>query len=259
MAPANTPQSGWYTLCQCPRRLQFQALSDSSDGAVVAIASISLDASSASSPLPHLSSKACLPQLCPKPPQLCSAPAATLPSGVALSGLCVSKPCPFSFLDFLVKLQSMVHLEGRLALFHSVSYSPFPSFPVLSSAPPPHVRWQCFLRPSPPFLGPASFVLLRHGLGAMTLSPTSHNALSPSPVVPHCHWRCHVSHDGLISLHYSETQFWVGKAYSTVHSTSCVPFQLPTWPQIPKSYLTSKTCVIVSCRSCVMMMSLLNP
>ena len=114
MAPANTPQSGWYTLCQCPGHLQFQAPSDSSDGAVVAIASVSLGASSASSPLPGLSSKACLPQLCPKPPQLRSAPAVTLPSGVALSGLCISKPCPFSFLGFLVKLQSVVHLGARL-------------------------------------------------------------------------------------------------------------------------------------------------
>ena len=49
-----------------------------------------------------LSLKALLPQLCLKPRQLHSAPAATLPSSVVLGGLCVWKPCTFSFVEFLV-------------------------------------------------------------------------------------------------------------------------------------------------------------
>ena len=157
MAPASMPRSGWYMLRQCPRHLQSQAPSDSSDGALVAIASISLDASSASSPLPCLSSKACLPQLCPKPPQLRSAPATTLPSSVALSGLCISKPCPWSFLDFLVKLQSVVHLGGRLvsSLLCLMSVS-FPSQHAL------HAR-HCST-PFPILLSPLSLSFPQHPL-----------------------------------------------------------------------------------------------
>ena len=49
-----------------------------------------------------LSLKARLPQLCPKPCQLHSAPTATLLSGVVLGGLCVWKPYTFSFVEFLV-------------------------------------------------------------------------------------------------------------------------------------------------------------
>ena len=149
MAAANMPQSGWYTLCQCPRCLQLQAPSDSSDGAVVAIASISLDASLASSPLP--SSKACLPQLCPKPPQLRSAPAAALPSSIALSGLCISKPCPFSFLGFLVRLQSVVHLGARLvsSLLCLVSVLSCHNTPSMPGAVPLHFLFSFPLFPCP--------------------------------------------------------------------------------------------------------------
>ena len=47
-------------------------------------------------------SKACLPQLCPKPPQLHPAPAVTLLSSVALGSLCAWKPCALSFVEFFV-------------------------------------------------------------------------------------------------------------------------------------------------------------